>query len=267
MQVGSEPVREQSQESGVSYDYQVEWIEHCTLESSDNEQNIHYPTGLSDNDHDKHDCYSLFNKAFACDNGGIGGHVDVGCLRYSFTGAESTEDNSQESDDSPSEPPSGPTPESAAKPLQPENLQCHSLDDFHKKNDVKRGTVSKAATAACEIGHDLDVSHPLVITNSYDQPTGFLKRKDVHYLYTYEWIPDCIGGLQGTQDPAGTGDEDACHKLFLQTYDDCTGNEGIGGSIDVGCLRYSFHGGLDDTITAELSQRGGTSNGITIGKR
>jgi hypothetical protein len=69
--------------------------------------------------------------------------------------------------------------------------------------------VSKVAAAACETSYNLDLSHPLVMTNSYSQPTGFLKRIDIHYLYAYEWIPDCIGGLQATRDPAGTGDQDA----------------------------------------------------------
>ncbi|KAM0696158.1 hypothetical protein Q7P36_004641 [Cladosporium allicinum] len=80
---------------------------------------------------------------------------------------------------------------------------------------------------------------------------------------TYDSLPNWDRNVA----PEGTGDRNACRNLFLRTYDDCTGNQGIGGSIDVGCVRYSFHGGLDDAISTELSERGGTSNGIAIGKR
>jgi hypothetical protein len=261
----SDPIRDQSEESGVSYDYKIEWIEDCTLESSSDGQSTHYPTGLSDSNRD---CYRLFDKAFACNNGGIGDYVDVDCLRYTFTGAEFTteEDPENPDDDSTPEFPSDTDSDSVPEQLQPQTLQCHSLDDFHRKDDVKRKAVRATAARACEKQYVLDVSHPMVYTEALGVETGFAKSHVVSYLYTFEWIPNCIGGLQTTQDPAGSGEQDACQNLFLRTYDECTGNEGIGGSIDVGCLRYTFHGGLDGRTKDVLAGRGGSTNGIAIAK-
>lgn len=165
LQADSDPIRDQSEESGVSYDYKIEWIEDCTLESSSDGQSTHYPTGLSDSNRD---CYSLFDKAFACNNGGIGGYVDVDCLRYTFTGAEFTteEDPEDPNDDSTPEFPSDTDFNSVPEQLQPHTLQCHSLDDFHRKDDVKRKAVRVTAACACEKQYVLDVSHPMVYTGT-----------------------------------------------------------------------------------------------------
>jgi hypothetical protein len=266
LQADSDSIRDQSEESGVSYDYKIEWIGDCTLKSTSDGQSTHYPTGLPDSDQD---CYTLFDKVFACNNGGIGGYVDVGCLRYTFTGAEHTaEGEPEQPNDLKPESPSNTDSDSDSvpSPPQPENLQCHSRDDFHRKDDVKRRNVRATAARACEKHYVLDVSHPKVYTEALGVETGFARSHVVSYLYTFEWIANCIGGLQTTQDPAGTGEQDACQNLFLRTYDECTGNEGIGGSIDVGCLRYTFHGGLDGRTTDELAGRGGSSNGIAIAR-
>jgi hypothetical protein len=82
----------------------------ATSESPGNEQNQHYPSGVSNSDQD---CHSLFEKVFSCNNGGIGGYVDVGCLRYLFTGAEYTKQDSEK----PSNPrtPNATTPPTCTK--------------------------------------------------------------------------------------------------------------------------------------------------------
>ena len=73
---------------GVLYQYGVSWIEGCdstrmklpeTLESPDDD----YPT-----------CQSLFDTAFeGCNNGGIGGYVDLDCARSTFTGGKKIDDS------------------------------------------------------------------------------------------------------------------------------------------------------------------------------
>lgn len=118
----SESILDKSDEGGVSYDYKVEWIEDCEADSD--EQSVKAPTGTSDN---TKDCYSIFDKAFACNNGGVGGHVDVGCLRYTFTGADFTADQTPEDPDlstDADEPTSSkePDPDSTPVDLEPKNL-------------------------------------------------------------------------------------------------------------------------------------------------
>ncbi|KAG4272644.1 hypothetical protein FPRO04_10386 [Fusarium proliferatum] len=64
------------------YYYEVSWVEGCktTVESQD----PYIPLG-----NDGPLCKDLFVKAYAgCDNGGIGGYIDAGCVRYMFLGAQ-----------------------------------------------------------------------------------------------------------------------------------------------------------------------------------
>ncbi|KAF4449378.1 hypothetical protein F53441_7357 [Fusarium austroafricanum] len=64
------------------YYYEVSWVEGCntTVESQD----PYTPLGK-----DGPMCKDLFVKAYAgCDNGGIGGYIDAGCVRYMFLGAQ-----------------------------------------------------------------------------------------------------------------------------------------------------------------------------------
>jgi len=266
LQADSDPIRDQSEESGVSYDYKIEWIEDCTLESTCDGQITHYPTRPSDSEQDR---YSVFDKAFACNNGGISRYVDVGCLRYTFTGTEHTAeegDAEEPNDDLEPEPPSDTNSDSVPSPPQPENLQCHSPSDFHRKDDVSRKDLRATAARACEKNYVLDIAHPKVYTEALGVETGFAKSRVVNYLFTFEWIANGMGRMQTTQDPAEIGEQDACRDLFMRMYDECTGNEGIGGSVDVGCLRYTFHGGLDGRTKDELAGRGGGSNGIAIAR-
>ncbi|KAA1122416.1 hypothetical protein PGTUg99_037514 [Puccinia graminis f. sp. tritici] len=65
--------------NGTPYNYKVSWLPAC--KSTVSEMNVHKPLP---ND-DKNTCTNLLRKTFTdCKNGGVGGSIDVGCVRYEF---------------------------------------------------------------------------------------------------------------------------------------------------------------------------------------
>lgn len=79
----SESVRETYRPaSQVNYLYEVEWKGGSTCKFTAEVQQIGDPLGG-----EEWDCTRLFNDAYSqCNNGGVGGYLDAGCLRYTFTG-------------------------------------------------------------------------------------------------------------------------------------------------------------------------------------
>lgn len=132
--------------------------------------------------------------------------------------------------------------------------------------DVKSKKMRQLAGDACE-GRPYFMeafSTPSVVASWLPYRHGFFEEKHDNYLYTFEWIQGCRGNMQISLDPAGKDSEYTCQAMFEQTYDECAGNEGIGGSIDIGCLRYTFHGGLDDRTTSKLKAREQEVHGVAI---
>ncbi|KAI0874023.1 hypothetical protein GGS24DRAFT_460787 [Hypoxylon argillaceum] len=66
---------------GISYEYSVEWIFNCV--TLWDRQNFRFPL----NEDDLASARQLFVDDFKhCNNGGVGGSTQVGCLRYTFIG-------------------------------------------------------------------------------------------------------------------------------------------------------------------------------------
>ncbi|KAJ1334085.1 hypothetical protein MN608_04088 [Microdochium nivale] len=74
--------RKYSDGHGVNYEYEARWIEGClTIEPN---QSFQWPVGSPATV----TAYLLVREAFTkCNNGGIGGWSQVGCLKYTFWGA------------------------------------------------------------------------------------------------------------------------------------------------------------------------------------
>jgi hypothetical protein len=69
----------------VNYSYEVEWRDDDACTYMTEVQQIDQPLGGDD----AWDCRALFNEAYSgCVNGGVGGYLDAGCLRYTFTGGQ-----------------------------------------------------------------------------------------------------------------------------------------------------------------------------------
>lgn len=80
---GMEPFGSTKQDNhGVNYYYEVKWVDGC--KTTVDGQDPSFPLGGRDPS-----CQDLFVRAFKnCDNGGIGGYIDAGCVRYTFLGAQ-----------------------------------------------------------------------------------------------------------------------------------------------------------------------------------
>jgi hypothetical protein len=69
----------------VNYSYEVEWRDGDACTYVTEVQQIDKPLGGDD----AWDCRALFNEAYSgCVNSGVGGYLDAGCLRYTFTGGQ-----------------------------------------------------------------------------------------------------------------------------------------------------------------------------------
>jgi hypothetical protein len=71
------------------YEYSIAWIEGCEGEPQGVAQNV---TSSQAQPGDPRTCKEIFAAAYEdCNNGGVGIHIDVGCLRYTFTGGRTQE--------------------------------------------------------------------------------------------------------------------------------------------------------------------------------
>ncbi|KAJ7161200.1 glycoside hydrolase family 18 protein [Mycena filopes] len=72
--------------SQISYHYRIEWVNGCI--TTVDKQNVGYPVG-SDSPDGFSPCQHYLNDAYRdCNNGGVGGSIQAGCLKYSFIGAK-----------------------------------------------------------------------------------------------------------------------------------------------------------------------------------
>ncbi|KAJ4246554.1 hypothetical protein NW762_013495 [Fusarium torreyae] len=71
----------------VVYEYTVTWLQDCTTDTDT--QDIRWPLGLGGDT----TAYSIMRDAFEnCNNGGIGGTIQAGCLLYTFNGYDEEDD-------------------------------------------------------------------------------------------------------------------------------------------------------------------------------
>ncbi|KAH6894711.1 hypothetical protein B0T10DRAFT_399106, partial [Thelonectria olida] len=80
---GDEPLeRVRLDQHEITYYYSVSWIDGCV--TSVDRQDVAEPLGS-----DGMACKDILVKAYSdCTNGGVGGYIDAGCLRYQFIGAK-----------------------------------------------------------------------------------------------------------------------------------------------------------------------------------
>ncbi|KAK5173746.1 uncharacterized protein LTR77_002427 [Saxophila tyrrhenica] len=80
---GDPPLKKTVTTSGINYDFKIAWFDDCDLPISN--MTVWNARGLGGDSSTK--CASLFYDCWNdCDNTGVGGHIDIGCFRYTFTG-------------------------------------------------------------------------------------------------------------------------------------------------------------------------------------
>ncbi|KAH8686198.1 hypothetical protein BGZ61DRAFT_392794 [Ilyonectria robusta] len=138
-----------------------------------------------------------------------------------------------------------PTTTQAAIPVTPLTRQaivCHNEADFPGHADINGGSQDDYSTDFSGL------SGPNGDDNLYDGAGIIeLSKSDKHgvsYYYSVNWIDGCVT-TQDTQNfrfPLGMGGIITAYLMVREDYTKCT-NGGVGGSVQVGCLLYTFTGG------------------------
>lgn len=229
--------------SNVNYLFEVSWIPDC--EYTSDSQSITTPIGgaLS--------CEDLMKETFhGCNNGGVGGSIEAGCLSYSFTGGLGDDsvptpefipgDNNDEESDDPAEvteeQPEKPVDDSTA--LVEGQQTCFDTGDFSHQ-DIKWSLVKGFSQNFCaEAAGSMENRNMTTNTESF----GFFADGGVHFHL--EWREGCEASTDSISVEHPMGDDGrSCSELLKKVWKDCNNNEGVGGSVDVGCLSYAVIGG------------------------
>lgn len=115
--------------------------------------------------------------------------------------------------------------------LGPQNC----FDSFTHK-DVRSATQGKFVDEACTLGGITGPDDKGIIAGGRAKRESWL---DYHYVAI--WIPGCTTTVdkQDTKQPIPGDDDVTCNTLLRNNYEACN-NGGVGGWIDVGCLRFGF---------------------------
>lgn len=140
-----------------------------------------------------------------------------------------------------------PPEETPTAVLEEKPVVCNDEADFPGHADIQWDAVVNLANVAC---NDWKGTNDGIISDAGGgYSTSLQDGSDVNYAFSAIWIEGCHiadATSQGVWDPLGNGEEDnedtLCPNLFTQSYSACN-NGGVGGYIDVGCVRYRFDGG------------------------
>ncbi|KAL5363419.1 hypothetical protein BJX96DRAFT_155682 [Aspergillus floccosus] len=109
---------------------------------------------------------------------------------------------------------------------------CHAADQFGKYKDVKAKVQEFGASMTCYkkggIISSGDSPISWYVTGANDKPG---------YHYGISWIDGCKGDPQNSLTPV---DGATCEDLLVGNWKNCN-NNGAGGWIDAGCVRYTFY--------------------------
>jgi len=136
----------------------------------------------------------------------------------------------------PAKPSSTPPPKPTVKPIQCATKEKSYGDCWH---DIHSGDVKDCASAMSaqwSWGTNVNAKTPN-ITQVYNGDGNAL-------MMNIGWIPGCTTYKSMCPDnPLGkSGDGSISYTTLIKdTYHNCTGNSGLGGYLDVGCLRYGFY--------------------------
>ncbi|KAF4844840.1 Subtilisin-like protease 3 [Colletotrichum siamense] len=137
--------------------------------------------------------------------------------------------------------PPDPVPTPPEKPKTPVVIgerKCHDASIYTGKTDIWKSSVYDASLRACT-----ECETPM----KADSET---RRRDdswggVRYDMSISWRSGCVSATESINCANPTKNltmlhNTACEELFQDNWEKCTGNQGRGGYIDVGCLRYDF---------------------------
>ncbi|PCD21469.1 hypothetical protein AU210_016431 [Fusarium oxysporum f. sp. radicis-cucumerinum] len=128
------------------------------------------------------------------------------------------------------------------------NHKCGLVKDFPGHAEVSYADVKYTAGAWC----DKDKVQGAIMSAESKKLKAVMKgSRGVLYEYSVRWMENCRWTDQRVSFPLNHDKKTTCVKLMTEfAWEKCTGNEGVGGTAQAGCLLY------------ELRASGGASQGI-----
>ncbi|KAK7954782.1 hypothetical protein PG996_015588 [Apiospora saccharicola] len=135
--------------------------------------------------------------------------------------------------------PPSPPPSKPKAPMTVGGVQCRDKPTSHH-GDVSDGDQDSWAKWVC--GDKNGWSG--VAMKAGDEPLSWTptqRDRDALLTYTVSWVEGCEADVesQGISNPVEGA---TCYQIFRDDFAKCTGNEGVGGSTQAGCLKYDFEG-------------------------
>jgi hypothetical protein len=237
----------------VTHYYSVRWVEGCITTVA--RQNVVYPLHPFGVWSETPACRDvLYSSYSSCNNGGVGGFTQVGCLMYEYTGGLPF-DKTPHFHTPPYQTPLPPSP-LPSPPLMPAPpLNGVALDlgprECFKEADVP-GHHSVGDNEITELAHEFcDQNGPWHGKQDHisakDTPfTGwYTDSQGTNYYFSVFWAKKCVTALDKQNIETPLHDKaPSCMKLMQDNYFGCN-NGGVGGKIQAGCVVYKFVGGLD----------------------
>lgn len=145
------------------------------------------------------------------------GTIEAGCGQYKWTIIK----------------PLGTDP--APSPPKVSDVKCNAADAFGKHGDISPDFQRQYTGFAC-VGSALRNIKPGDKEISFRTVTN-----GTPYNYKISWLPNCKSTVSemNVYQPLPNDSKTTCLSLLRRAYTDCN-NGGVGGSIDVGCVRYEF---------------------------
>ncbi|KAF5686645.1 hypothetical protein FCIRC_2788 [Fusarium circinatum] len=177
------------------------------------------------------------------------GSIDVGCGTYSYRVSKKVESPTSGSATATSEAKTKtaePKPTTTEVKFEVRNLQCNNEDDFRGHADISAGAVNEVILDACSHASQ----EYLYMTPDSEPYVKEFKDSDSHrHRVTWSWIKGCSMKNEKVEvfDPLDegilTGHFTRCDIVLGDAWWDCN-NGGVGGSEDVGCVRYKLDSGI-----------------------
>ncbi|KAF9878305.1 hypothetical protein CkaCkLH20_04343 [Colletotrichum karsti] len=133
----------------------------------------------------------------------------------------------------------------SALPFSEQERKCHNEDDFRGHAEIRSGKQHDGAVAFCKSSKGMATLTKAVNGNPPYPAVRYrhVDRWKINHDFKVEWEPGCETSerIQEIQQPTGPGGP-VCYHLMRANYLNCI-NGGVGGSVQVGCLIYTYNGG------------------------
>ncbi|KAG5806091.1 hypothetical protein H9Q74_006028 [Fusarium xylarioides] len=175
--------------------------------------------------------------------------TDVGCGTYSYRVSKKADSSSITLPSATSQAKTktaDPKPTTADVKFEVRNLQCNNEDDFRGHADISSRGAKQVIEEACSHSSHEDI----YMTPDSKPYVKEFEDGDTHkHRVTWSWIEGCSMKNENVSiwDPLDEGvmlgNYTRCAMVMGDTWWDCN-NGGVGGSEDVGCVRYKLDSGI-----------------------